>query len=175
MKESTKQKKIDEKFAEMMGMTIEEVRELRSKSSANDHVREAQAVLIFLEHPDAFITKICTECRRSFATTYQHVSNCSTECRVKSLEKIGIDWNPLRSADERWKRASIPVDYTIPSQALAVLIELAKSHSPHDVEQTLDIEPLKNVSPESLIIEPPDVEPEVILADESLFEFDLFD
>lgn len=159
MKESTKQRKLIEQYAELMGISIEEVDEMRKKSATNDHIREAEAVLIFLEHPDAFITKICSECRRSFVTTYKYVSNCSITCQIKALSKIGIDWNPVRSADERWRRAKIPVHYTVSPDALAVLIDIAKSNT---------------ASQESLVSELPSEDFELDPDDELLFELDQF-
>lgn len=125
MKESIKQERQNKRLAELLGMKPEEVQALRVKEDADSHIREATGVLLFIEKPDAFITKRCDECKGTFATTYQFVSVCSTSCRIRSLKKIGIDWNPLHTPEERWKRSKIPTEYSIPPRALKVLLELA--------------------------------------------------
>lgn len=126
MKESTKQERHNKRLAELLGIKPEEVASLRSKDNADTITREAQAVLLFIEKPEAFISKKCDECHQPFLTTYQFVSVCSTDCRIKSLEKIGIDWNPLHTPEERWKRSKIPTEYSIPPKALAILLKLAQ-------------------------------------------------
>lgn len=127
MKESTKQRKIDEWGAKLFGVTLEEYRKMRGDEEQSDKTREAQAVLLFMEHPHAFMQKECDECGMIFMTTYKFVSLCSNACRIKSLRRMGIEWNPSRNPDERWRRAKIPVDYTIPPHALDVLLSLAKT------------------------------------------------
>lgn len=107
-------------------MKPEEVQALRVKEDSDAHVREATGVLLFVEKPDAFITKKCDECKGMFATTYQFVSVCSTSCRIRSLKKIGIDWNPLHTPEERWQRSKIPTEYSIPPRALRILLEMAE-------------------------------------------------
>lgn len=139
MKESIKQERHNKRLAELLGMNPEEVQALRVKEDADSHVREATGVLLFLEKPDAFITKKCDECKQMFATTYQFVSVCSTGCRIRSLKKIGIDWNPLHTPEERWKRSKIPTEYSIPPRALQVLLELAAEQQPQEPELGPDI------------------------------------
>lgn len=125
MKESTKQLKLDKATAEILGITLEEVQQKRRGHIASGRAREAEAIGLFLERPDGFIRKTCANCRETFLTTYKFVSNCSTECRIASLERVGIYWNPMH-ADDMWKRTRIPTEYSIPPKALKVLLELAK-------------------------------------------------
>lgn len=125
MKESTKQARQNKNIAALLGISPEEVAAMRAKDEADDVMREAQAIFLFLEKPEAFINKKCDECHSFFLTTYQFVSVCSTNCRIRSLEKIGIDWNPLHTPEERWKRSKIPTEYSIPPKALEVLLKLA--------------------------------------------------
>lgn len=142
MKESIKQERQNKRLAELLGMKPEEVQALRVKEDADSHIREATGVLLFIEKPDAFITKRCDECKGTFATTYQFVSVCSTSCRIRSLKKIGIDWNPLHTPEERWKRSKIPTEYSIPPRALKVLLELASEQQlqePIAVNRTVDL------------------------------------
>lgn len=126
MKESTKQLKLDQATAELLGLTLEQVQEKRRGHLSNGHAREAESIGIFLERPDAFFRRKCKNCGQEFLTTYKFVSNCSTECRIASLEKVGIYWNPMH-ADDMWKRTGIPTEYSIPPKALKLLLEIAKS------------------------------------------------
>lgn len=126
MKPQTKQARQNKRLAELLGMNPEDVQALRSKDAADDVMREAQAIFLFIEKPEAFISKKCDECKNHFLTTYQFVSVCSTDCRIKSLERIGIEWNPLHTPEERWKRSKIPTEYSIPPKALAILIKMGQ-------------------------------------------------
>lgn len=127
MKESTKQRRHDERLAQILGITLEDVQASRAKEERDDKVREATAVQLFLEHPEGFTQKICKECGAFFLTTYQYVSDCSTTCMVKSLEKIGITWNPMHNPVDRWVRAKIPTGYSIPPKALQTLLAIAQA------------------------------------------------
>lgn len=140
MKESTKQLKLDQATAEILGLTLEEVQEKRRGHLSNGHAREAESIGMFLERPDAFFRRKCINCGEEFLTTYKFVSNCSTECRISSLEKVGIYWNPMH-ADDMWKRTGIPTEYSIPPKALKLLLEIAKSQdhssqSPSQVDKS---------------------------------------
>lgn len=126
MKPATKKERQNKRLAELLGISTDEVASLRAKDESDDVMREAQAIFLFLEKPEAFIQKKCDECHNFFLTTYQFVSVCSTTCRIASLEKIGIDWNPLHTPEERWKRNKIPTEYSIPPKALQILVELAQ-------------------------------------------------
>ena len=126
MKESIKQLRHDKKLAELLGISLEEVQASREKEERDDNALEAQAILLFLEHPDAYIDKVCKECGEHFLTTYKFVSDCSSPCRSKNLERIGITWNPMHNQVDRWHRAKIPTGYTIPPKALEILLAIAQ-------------------------------------------------
>lgn len=130
---------------------------MRGREEQDDKVREVQAVQLFLEKPDAFMLKECSNCGGQFLTTYKFVADCSNRCRIKSLAKIGIVWSPYRSPDERWRRAQIPIEYSIPPEALKILIELAveqQNHSPEqsysDIQTDSDLLPDESIDPEIL-------------------------
>jgi hypothetical protein len=135
MKEAKRNERHDAAIAELLGISLEEVQAQRVKEEKDSKAREAQAVLLFLEKPDKFITKMCTQCSRLFLTSYQFVSLCSSKCRIAALAEVGIDWNPIRTADERWRRAQIPVDYTIPPDAVEVLMQIAQMQLPSENDQ----------------------------------------
>ena len=125
MKESTKQQRLDQAAAEILGISVEEVQQKRRGHLNDGRTREAEAIGLFLERPDAFFRRKCKNCSQEFLTSYKFVSNCSTECRIESLEKVGIYWNPMHT-DDMWKRAQVPTEYSIPPKALKLLLDLAK-------------------------------------------------
>lgn len=172
MKESTRkareQRKHDEMLAQLLGITLEEVQASREKEERDDKTREVQAIHLFLEQPDAFMTKVCDQCNGLFMTNYKFVSLCSTPCRVKSLDKMGITWNPMHTATERWSRAQIPAEYSIPPAALKTLLQIAEeqtllesvNNADHDefpelFESSPNIEQLNNDPQESPVEQPP--------------------
>lgn len=125
MKQEIKKQREQEKLAEFLGIDVNEVAKMAAKDGPAERVREVQAILLFVERPDAFIRKVCDHCKHSFLTTYQFVSVCSDTCRKNSLLKIGIDWRPINTPEERWQRAGVPIEYTIPPKALDILLEIA--------------------------------------------------
>lgn len=125
MKQEIKKQREQEKLAEFLGIDVNEVAKMAAKDGPAERVREVQAILLFVERPDAFIRKVCDHCKHSFLTTYQFVSVCSDTCRKNSLLKIGIDWRPINTPEERWQRAGVPIEYTIPPKALDILLQIA--------------------------------------------------
>ena len=132
MRPETKQRKLDELAAELLTnsygreVTVDEIRAIRGAEETREKENEATAVLLFVEQPRAFQSKECDNCGRLFLTTYKFVTLCCNKCRITSLAKMGIKWNPTHTADERWHRAQIPIPYIIPPDALEVLITLAQ-------------------------------------------------
>lgn len=166
MRESIKQARHDKALADLLGITLEEVQAQRQKEESSDKVREAQAIFLFMEKPEAFIRKTCVHCKGTFLTNYQFVSLCSSTCRIKSLEAQGIIWNPMHTAEDRWRRAKIPAEYSIPPAALKILLEIAQEFA----EPELNDEPLE--SPASIDPLYSDVleSPELMLPDVDEFE-----
>lgn len=150
MKESTKQLRLDLAAAEILGITVEEVQQKRRGHLNDGHTREAEAIGLFLERPDAFFRRKCKNCQEIFLTTYKFVSNCSTECRIESLEKVGINWNPMHTTDEMWKRSQVPTEYSIPPRALNLLLDLAK-YQDHSSQSELVKEDPVYISPGSAL------------------------
>ena len=142
MRKLTKKEKL---AAELLGLTEEEFGNLKTAQDQNDNIREAQAILLFVEKPDEFIHKKCDNCHEFFLTSYQFVTVCSTNCRVESLEKLGVIWNPMHTADERWKRAQIPTEYSIPPKALEVLLAIAKSQDHSNPIDSQELGPLPRI------------------------------
>ena len=67
-------------------------------------VREAEAVLFTLHSATSIEVHKCKGCGREFATNYRYNRHCSDECLAESLQnRMGIKWDPNKSAEERWK------------------------------------------------------------------------
>lgn len=84
---------------------IEEVKE----TAPTDRLaisRQGEAVLLWLESPAKFTTKICKrpECAQPFGTNYRSVAYCSDNCRAKhTSELLGVKWDWTRATEEeRW-------------------------------------------------------------------------
>lgn len=88
--------------------------------------READSLALYIENPSQFRETRCKECRSLFATNYSAVAFCSDNCRIRSLDRIGIVWNPTKSQNERWA-GKIPL--VCGSDALA-LAKLALAQGP---------------------------------------------
>jgi hypothetical protein len=144
MKESTRkareQRRHDEALALLLGKSLEDIQALREKEDSESKAREVQAIHLFLENPGAFMEKSCQECHGLFMTNYRFASLCSTPCRINSLDKMGIIWNPMHTATERWSRAQIPTEYSIPPAALEVLLKMAQDQSNAQQLQEYDAE-----------------------------------
>lgn len=164
MKPAIKSDRQNKKLAELLGLSPEAVQALRTKEDSDTHTREASAILLFIERPDAFITKRCDECKGTFATTYQFVSVCSTNCRIRSLKKIGIDWNPLHTPEERWQRSKIPTEYSIPPRALQKLLEIAEELKLQEQAELVSEPPESLQNNDQSYSDPPGSEPELPVA-----------
>lgn len=118
-------------MAEFMGKTIEELAEeygldLRDddiSETPDDRMRQAQAVLYFVYNKGAgFKYKKCKQCKGEFAYNYSSdgVGYCSITCAAKSLEEIGLSWDPRKPPEQRWAKC-IPA--VVPPQVLSILSE----------------------------------------------------
>lgn len=116
MKKS-KEQKAQEKLAALLGM---EAPTAVSKAEANQRSMEAEAALEYYENPRSFTEKNCKQCGLSFATRGAPVAYCSDPCRVRAFEeRMGVKWQPLRPATERWGFMGEPL--TVPHEALVVV------------------------------------------------------
>lgn len=79
--------------------------------------READAAILFIENRNVFREVHCKQCSRLFAVDYQSVAMCSDNCRIEFLRNLGIEWNPLKTQNERWA-GRIPL--TVPPAAIEV-------------------------------------------------------
>lgn len=139
-RKAREERKYNETVAQLLGMTVEEVQQLRGDEDQEDKAREVQAVHLFLENPDAFTEKTCQECQGLFMTNYRFASLCSTRCRIMSLERVGITWNPQHTPANRWARTQIPTEYSIPPAALKVLLLLAQDQEAYKVSHNTELD-----------------------------------
>lgn len=107
-------KKADRAFAQLAKMladfgveqeTIEEIKETAPTNSLAIS-RQGEAVLLWLESPAKFTTKVCKReaCQQPFGTNYRSVAYCSDNCRSRDVSNmLGIKWDWTRaSEEERW-------------------------------------------------------------------------
>jgi hypothetical protein len=70
----------------------------------DEALHEAEAVLIYLgSSQETFYEKTCVQCGKPFFASYARVTTCSTRCIKKILESYGIDFDPSKSPEERWR------------------------------------------------------------------------
>ncbi len=105
------------KLAKLLDIPMPDI----SKPEQENRSREAEAVLAYASGMGGFIRRQCKECNRMFAHTRASIAYCSDTCRAAGLERIGIKWNWLKPANERWGKFEPLV---VPPEALAILDEL---------------------------------------------------
>jgi hypothetical protein len=113
------------KAEELFGFTID-----LPPETLSDQIREAQSVLYYFETSGkGFKEKPCKFCKKIFAYHWDtdSISYCSIYCAKRSLQEIGLDWNPDRNPSERWGRY---VPAVVPPEALQMLKD--KSVLPED-------------------------------------------
>lgn len=111
------------KIEQLFGVKIEAPEVVET---LGDKMRQAQAVLEYWENPADWAKKICRECKQEFAYRWDShaISYCSVSCMAKSLEKIGLKWNPMKPPSERWGR-TIPA--VVPPEVLELIQETAST------------------------------------------------
>jgi hypothetical protein len=95
---------IDEKLEMALGLVGKPKPRVRKEIHEDKEkvAREAEAVLLHLRRVDTLMQKECLECHSTFATNYHFAGRCSDDCIKASLARVGIAWNPEKSAQERW-------------------------------------------------------------------------
>ncbi len=119
-----KQLSVQEKIAKMLREEGEEVPEYYQ--SRDDVRREADATILYIENPNKFLEKACLQCLRLFATNYAAVAMCSDNCRREWLHSRGIEWNPMKTQNERWG-GRIPL--VVPPHSIGVAKEVLAQQS----------------------------------------------
>ena|SRR6478752_4066363 len=93
-----------EELAEVLGIVGKPKPRVRKEIHEDKEAiaREAEGVLLHLRRVDTLMQKECLECHRSFATNYHFAGRCSDDCIKASLSRVGIEWNPEKTPQERW-------------------------------------------------------------------------
>jgi hypothetical protein len=93
-----------DELAEMLGIVGKPKPRVRKEAHEDKEAiaREAEGVLLHLRRVDTLMQKECLECHRTFATNYHFAGRCSDDCIKASLHRIGIEWNPEKTPQERW-------------------------------------------------------------------------
>lgn len=90
---------------------------------AHEQSRQAEAIADYFKRPEKYLKKVCDVCNKMFLVNYPSVARCSDICRKVHLRRIGIEWSPDKSPEERWAPSDVPL--TIPPAALSLLVSLA--------------------------------------------------
>jgi len=95
---------IDEKLEMALGLVGKPKPRVRKEIHEDKEAiaREAEGVLLHLRRVDTLMQKECLECHRTFATNYAYAGRCSDDCIKASLHRVGIEWNPEKTPQERW-------------------------------------------------------------------------
>jgi len=93
-----------EELAEVLGIVGKPKPRVRKEIHEDKEAiaREAEGVLLHLRRVDTLMQKECLECHRAFATNYHFAGRCSDDCIKASLSRVGIEWNPEKTPQERW-------------------------------------------------------------------------
>lgn len=129
MKEETKRQKL----AALLGIPLSEIPKSSYREKPDDKSREADAVIAYVARPQDFKHKACINCGGMFATNQPSVGMCSDSCRVRHLERKGIQWDPHKKQTERW---GYVLPLTVPVEALDVI---RKALLPEPVPQERDV------------------------------------
>lgn len=144
-------------LAAFLGKDIEALKaeySIDSVETHDDKMRQAQAVLYYFQfNGDGFKTKICKTCEQPFAYNYSSdgVGYCSITCTARALEKIGLQWDPRKPPEQRW-RLCVPA--VVPPQVLSLMesravpiqevqlpdidVESPKPHLVHNLDDLFD-------------------------------------
>jgi hypothetical protein len=87
-------------LAAAMGIDPSKLANISTDKWEDDSSYSAEAAL---SDRKGWYSKNCKGCDRVFQAEYKFVSYCSNRCRKVALQEIGIDWNPEKSIEERWK------------------------------------------------------------------------
>lgn len=98
---------LHEKFPESYEKLLQDVEDAKL-GNTDEHKRiarhkEGELVLEGLDRPGVAKHVRCKECNETFLTNYAYQKYCSNYCLREALAKRGIDWNPERSNEDRWK------------------------------------------------------------------------
>jgi len=95
---------INEKLEAALGLVAKPKPRVRKEAHEDKEAiaREAEGVLLHLRRVDTLMQKECLECHRAFATNYHYAGRCSDDCIKASLHRVGIEWNPEKTPQERW-------------------------------------------------------------------------
>lgn len=105
------------------------------EESYEDKMAEAEAVLTYHRTKGrAFTHKVCAECGETFAYSWDRdaIARCSVNCMARSLEKIGLKWDPNKPPKQRWGLTAPMVVPPSALQGLTDILEAEDSNSQAD-------------------------------------------
>jgi hypothetical protein len=125
LSEETKKKRLIELQAQLLGKSVDEIKEMVSDRVETNEDKTIQAVAVeeFLSTKRSFRFETCRWCGETFA--YHHrvssVKHCSVQCNHQTLKAMGLAWNPDKSPQERW---GVSVPAVVPPTALQALYNI---------------------------------------------------
>jgi len=94
----------DPELLKMLESLAEQPLEAKKQTEKQAQVtREAEAVLLHLYHVKTLKQVTCQNCDEPFATNYAYMRHCSDECLRRTLDKMGLTWDPEKTPEERWQ------------------------------------------------------------------------
>ncbi len=113
-------------FVAQINALADPTKQQKTIAAANSErvVREAETVLRHLYYPQSSTPRKCKQCKREFLANYVYVKHCSNDCLQLSIKEMGIEWDPLKTDDERWNGQPPGI---IKPETLVILRKWAKS------------------------------------------------
>lgn len=68
---------------------------------------QAEAVIAYCGSMEEFFRLHCRACGREFVASYARITTCSIRCLQVEVEKLGFDWNPYKSPEDRWRPKTV--------------------------------------------------------------------
>ena len=121
-----------EKISDLFGFDLDEV-----KTKVDEYVPpqnidlEIDAISSYVYKPGLWYDRVCKICGRAFVASYRYVSLCSTTCRKKEMEHLGLRWDPTRTVEQKYTDLGIEPPGIIPPDALQALIRIGKRYAEH--------------------------------------------
>lgn len=124
LKLETKQQRALAQAANVLGISVNELKVPEIVETEESKMWEAQSVLLYFEvRGRGFRHVTCETCKKTFAYAW-HIAGvkcCSVPCMAKKLEKMGLKWNPHTHPKQRWGQT---VPAIVPAAALEKILPI---------------------------------------------------
>lgn len=84
---------------------------------------QAEGVLLYAQNAARnFMPKICKHCKQAFSTNYVSVAYCSSLCRGKAMESVGMKWDYTK---DHYQLMGVERPIVVGPEAYSTLLEMA--------------------------------------------------